>query len=348
MAYSLLAHLYPFIKGSQEDIATLSLQYLLSQSERLNKAFTKRMADNMNIELPNTLQYQCQVSGEGEEKERPDMAGLNSDGKEEILCEMKFYATLTTNQPLTYIHRLKKSGGKGLMFVCPASRRTSLWAKLLDLCGNLNVEDVSDFCVCVDGVRLSIITWTEIIELLKQIAASADISYVYDIAQLEGYCNKIDSDAFVPFTADDLKADKAKREERHYQVVDEIAELLCADKNYITSKIGLKATAYRKGYTRSLYIDDYAVTINYDRSFWQDPETVETPFWFAIRNSKWEQTDNICEVLKRIPEQQKTRFWNNVIFVGVEPLQNATLSEVSEDIKNKILELINEAKANVN
>ena len=72
MAYSLLAHLYPYIKGSQEDIATFSLQYLLTQSEHLNRAFTKRIATEMDIELEDTLQYACQVIGDSEEKERPD------------------------------------------------------------------------------------------------------------------------------------------------------------------------------------------------------------------------------------------------------------------------------------
>jgi len=35
MANSLLAHLYSHIKGSQEDVATLSLQYILSNYEAL-------------------------------------------------------------------------------------------------------------------------------------------------------------------------------------------------------------------------------------------------------------------------------------------------------------------------
>ena len=42
-------------------------------------------------------------------------------------------------------------------------------------------------------------TWTEIIELLKQVAAATDVFLLPDIAQLEGYCNKLDSDAFVHF-----------------------------------------------------------------------------------------------------------------------------------------------------
>ena len=40
---ALLAHLYPHIRGSQEDIATLSLHYLLMQSPDLNAAFTRKI-----------------------------------------------------------------------------------------------------------------------------------------------------------------------------------------------------------------------------------------------------------------------------------------------------------------
>lgn len=340
MAYSLLAHLYPYIKGSQEDIATFSLQYLLSQSEELNRAFTKRLADNMQIELEDTMQYICQSTGNSEEKERPDMAGIDSDGKEVILCEMKFYATLTINQPLTYLDRLKMNNGKGLMFVCPVARRTNLWAKLKLLCSERTIEEVNNYCIKVDGINLAIITWTEIIEMLKQVASSVAITYSPDIAQLEGYCNQLDSDAFIPFTAEDISAETAKKAERYYQIMDEVMELLHADSSIATSKKGLKATAYRKGYTRSLVIDNFTITFNYDRELWKKPSSVETPFWVAIRDKDWVQTEEICERLKQFPEYQKEIFWN-MIFLSLEPLQNATFSEVCEDIKNQILEYIN-------
>ena len=127
MSYSLLAHLYPQIKGSQEDIATFSLQYLLLQSKELNRAFTKRISDIMEFNTEETLQYVCQSTGKSEEKEKPDMSALDSNGKEIFLCEMKFYATLTVNQPLTYLDRLKTNDGKGLVFVCPEARLTNLW-----------------------------------------------------------------------------------------------------------------------------------------------------------------------------------------------------------------------------
>lgn len=339
MAYSLLAHLYPYIKGSQEDVATFSLQYLLSQSKSLNRAFTKRVADIMRVDLEESLQYICQVTGESEEKERPDMAGNNSFGEEVILFEMKFYASLTVNQPLTYLERLRKKNGVGLLFVCPGVRRTSLWTKLQELCNGNKIEKVNEYCVIVEGVRMAIITWAEILELLKQVAASVDVAFLADIQQLEGYCNQLDSDAFIPFTSEDLSAEIAKKEERYFMVVDEVMDLLMADTSITTSKEGTQARAYRKGYTRSLVIDEYAITLNYDRELWKNPASVETPFWLAVRLDDWNQTHEIKDCFSIIPEQKRELLWG-LVFIAIEPLQNTTLSELCEDIKVQILKYI--------
>ena len=305
MSYSLLAHLYHHIKGSQEDIATLSLQYLLSQSEELNKAFTKLLSDQLNSNLGPTLQYCCQVTGQSEQKERPDMAGLDINCNEVVLCEMKFYATLTPNQPLTYLQRLIENNGKGLVFICPTARKTNLWSKLVELCNIYPIQAIHNDCVSVSGVKMAILTWTEIIELLKKTAGAVAVQYSSDIAQLEGYCTQLDSEAFIPFSAFDLSADIAKKADRYYQIIDDVIELIHSDKSYNTSKKGLKASAYRKGYTRSLYIDNLTITLNYDRDMWKDPTSIETPFWVGIRDVQWKQTSNIIEILNRFPENHK-------------------------------------------
>lgn len=339
MAYSLLAHLYPHIKGSQEDIATYSLQYLLVQSEELNRAFTRRVSEILDVKLEDTLQYNCQATGDSDEKERPDMAAKDKNGNEVILCEMKFYASLTQNQPGTYLKRLEKENGKGLLFVCPENRKTNLWTKLKELCSGSVIEEVSEICISVNGIKLGIITWTEILNLLNKVASSVAIEYSADISQLEGYCSQLDSEAFIPFNSEDLSAEMSIKADRYYQVIDEVIELLCADKNLKTSKKGTKATGYRKGYTRSLYIDDFTITLNYDRDLWKLPSTVETPFWVAIRDGEWDQTEEFVKVFRTIPEQKKEMFWGYT-FLALEPLQEVTLTEVCEDLKTKILAYI--------
>lgn len=335
VAHSLLAHLYPHIRGSQEDIATYSLQYLLVQSKELNRAFTKRIASVLHIETEDILQYVCQSTGNSDAKERPDMAGLDSGGSETILCEMKFYATLTVNQPNTYIDRLIQCNGKGLIFICPKARSTNLWAKLKELCQHRNIEIIDNHCISVDNIHLAIITWTEIIELLKLIASSVAVKFSADVAQLEGYCEQLDREAFLPFSAEDLSAEMAHKGERYYEILDEVIDLFCADEKYSTSKKGLKATAYRKGYVRYLHIDDFSISLNYDRDMWKNPECIETPFWISIRDEDWSMSNNLINKHNVFPENKKQIFWG-YIFLALEPLQNSTFAEVCEDIKRQI------------
>lgn len=339
MNNSLLAHLYPYIKGSQEDVATYSLQYLLSQSDKLNIAFTKMAAEKMNIELENKLQYLCQVTGESEEQERPDMVGSDSKGNETVLFEMKFYASLTQNQPNTYLKRLKNNNGKGLLFVCPEARKTSLWGKLKELCNDENLQEINKFCVETNGIKLAIATWKEIIDKLKEIASAEDSVFVSDISQLEGYCNKMDSDAFIPFSADDLSAKVAIKEERYYAVIDEVVELLKAETSRKCSKGG-NSNTYRTGYSARVTVDNYNLELLYDRNMWKNPETVETPFWVAISDQDRKQTEYILNKVKSLPERK----WDNSVwnwaYLALEAPQNSTKSEVCENLKSQILKYV--------
>ena len=344
MAKSLLAHLYSRIKGSQEDVATYSLQYLLTESYSLNVAFNNYIAEKTGCYIDESVHYVCQVTGKSDKKERPDMVGVDKFGNEKVICEMKFYAGLTQNQPLAYLDRLKQVQGDCLMFVCPKARITSLWGKLNEICSERNIEEISECCIKVDDMCMGIMTWTEIINYLKQVASVSAPELMADISQLEGYCEQLDEEAFIPFSGEELTAENAIRAERFYAVIDETMNLLMADKQLKTSTNKLKATAYRKGYTRSLYVDDMTISLNYDRDLWKSTSSVETPFWVAIRNAEWVQTDDIVHKLSALPDMyREDKLWG-MIFVALEPLQNATLNEICEDFKGKIIKLLNDCK----
>lgn len=339
MAKSLLAHLYSRIRGSQEDVATYALQYILSQSDDLNGAFNKILSDKLNEEIPTGTQYICQVTGNSEEKERPDMAGIDSNGKEVVLCEMKFYASLTHNQPMTYLKRLKQENGKGLVFVCPRARITSLWGQLVEITENEGYSKLSEYCMEGEGTKLSIVTWSEIIEYLKQTAASCAPLLMSDIVQLEGYCAQLDDEAFIPFTEDDLSSEMAIRGERYYAVIDEVERILKKDKYHKVEKNGYHTTANRNGYCCFVLIDGYAVTITYDRGMWKESSTVDTPFWMSIKKyitkARWERDELLEKKLASVPMIKKQDV-SYGLMLALEPLQNATLQEVSENIVRQI------------
>ncbi len=339
MAESLLAHLYSKIKGSQEDVATLSLQYIISSSAKLNDAFNRLLSESLNIQLDSDITYSCQSVGEN--SERPDMSGLNRDGKEVILCEMKFYAGLTSNQPNGYLDRLVKEGGKALAFVCPEQRRVSLWNKILELC-NENGRDVLEengFRAKVDGISMTVVTWAEIIEILRRTASSVAIEALPDIAQLSGFCDMMDNTAFVPFSSEDLGPEIARREERYFLVLDRLFDTLVANNDIEASGKGLKSSPNRNGYTKYIKINDYSVALIYDRTAWTDMTSAETPFWFYFNDDDWDQTDELKSKLKAIPEYERFVFGNK-IGIALHPLLDAQIDEIATDMMNQILDVI--------
>ena len=340
---ALLAHLYSHIRGSQEDIATYSLQYIIAASSELNHAFTRLVSEALHCDVPDTLNFVCQSVGDNQE--RPDMAGIDVDGKEQILCEAKFYAGLTDNQPNTYLDRLVQKQGIGLVFICPAVRKQALWGRLLELVEDRKVVEKSEYCVSVDGALMSILTWNEVVSALKSTAASAALKYVSDVEQLEGFCQQMDSDAFIPFSAEDIGPIVARKEERYFRVVDELIEYLKSDKSLNPSTKGVKATAYRKGYGRAVNARGYWVCVNYDRDLWANPSTCETPFWVAIREgSDWKQHDYILRAFKRFPAADKESMWN-MTYLALHPLLNGTLDEVVRDMKSQIMRYIDAVDA---
>ncbi len=341
MANSLLAHMYSRIRGSQEDVATIALQYLVSQSNDLNHAFTHLLENKLRIEIAESLQYTCQAVGD--DKERPDMAGTDQNGIEVVLCEMKFYAGLTQNQPLTYLARLKTHDGAGLVFICPKSRLTSLWAKLIELCTDQSVATVDNHCVSVNGVHMAIVTWAEVIETLCSVATATSSAYLSDIQQLKGFCEQMDSDAFIPFAPEDLTADKAISMERYFAVVDEVYDLLWTDQNISTSAMG-KAVSYRTGYERKMRIDDIPVFFSFDRGMWKTNTSLESPFWVAIGDHEMQASANFKQFLFSVEDIRKEDGVWSLVYFPLEAPIDSTLDEVCAELKRQILSYLALAK----
>lgn len=350
MAHSLLAHLYSRIRGSQEDVATIALQYLLSQSDVLNQAFTQLLATTLHITLEKQLQYTCQSVGEN--NERPDMSGTDSSGQEQVLCEMKFYAGLTENQPIGYLNRLQSNGGLGLVFICPSARKIALWSEILARCPKENVTHLAAGCVCIGETHLAIMTWSDVLAHLHHAAEHSAAACLSDLYQLEGYCEQMDKAAFIPFSAEDLAADAARKAERYYDVIDQLVELLCAD-NELDAAITGRASTYRyygdtPGYERKLTIGSaLQIAIAYDHALWKSPTSIETPFWISIRNFNGDQPQSFHKQFLKIPEKQKDNAAWSSCYLALEAPRGETMDSVCQNLKQQVISYLDLFRANV-
>ncbi len=343
MAYSLLAHLFPRIKGSQEDVATYSLSYILEQSPVLNEAFTKKICSKLHIEAGERLSYNCQDADA--EFGRPDIAGYEA-GTLKILCEAKFYAGLTINQPVSYLKRLSGTESSGVMFICPKNRIVALWDKVVSLVeeAGLSAEKVDDKCMDYSGTRMSIISWSEIIAELLLVATERQPEMIGDLRQLEGFCSKVESEAFVPFNDDDFSIQTARNIDRYYEVVDQVHSVLKTHKELAPTSKGLRNSPRWQGYSAYLVLGGKGVSVDYIRKLWKEPTSECTPFWCHIRDiedGKWKLTERMNRFLASLDSRKVETFYGDP-YMALIPKPYQTLEETAEDLANQILEYLQE------
>lgn len=123
---SLLGQSYSRIKGSQEDIASEGLTYILQRSKSARLAINKIIKSDCGLDFEDLI-FSTQNSGKN--LERPDIPGFDANGKEVLILEAKFWAALTDNQPMEYLKRLKQNSA--LVFICPKPRVRPVFGELL-------------------------------------------------------------------------------------------------------------------------------------------------------------------------------------------------------------------------
>lgn len=274
----LLCHIANSIGTSAEDIATMSLHYILQNSPIAKEALLNFIGTELAIDFEQELHFEIQSCGEN--KERPDMSLRNQSNDEILLFEMKFWAGLTNNQPNAYIERLKKKNGKGLVFICPNSRLISLSREIAELAkyetqmGRLLQKN--------DFPSILIMSWEELIDLLETRLQSEP--FYNDLLQLKGLTGEMNNQDFRPFSLCDLSSDMATRIIDYYRIVDKIADSLIIH-NFCNSK-GLQASPQKDGYCRYLKVESSAtgIGISYSCNLWQKGLNGKTsPFWIAFQ-----------------------------------------------------------------
>ena len=227
-----------------------------------------------------------------------------------------------------------------MVFICPKNRIISLWGELLRLCPQHDYQLEDELrepkYTKVDGLSMAIVSWISVIDILRQALSTEHSSLLNDLIQLQGLCELMDENSFLPFVQEDFGVDRARRITSYYNIVDRVAEELI-NKLHASMK-GLKATPQYAGYSRYLTLGNYGIAILFNCRNWES--YAETPFWLEIReieNNKWvfaiNARNKLSDYENRIP---KLLFANEKLGALLFPLFAPAYKTENEVIKNLI------------
>lgn len=336
---SLLGHFYNKIRGSQEDIASEGLTYILNESTNARKTISDLIKSETGLNF-NDLAYYTQNAGE--KLKRPDISAINEKGKEVLLIEAKFWASLTSNQPNEYLNRL--GDNTVLIFIVPSLRIKPIFEEVLTRVKNLC--DEPDIEIETNRIRLKsnnkfilVNSWKEILIPIKtELDNDNDQRLLSDINQLIGLCETIDNDSFQPIIDEDLSPSIPKKINSYYEIVDKVVDEL-KSRNIELSTKGLVKTPQRYGYHRYFKINNYAFSMSLKLNLWA--EYSDTPFWLLIwkdSKPKWSIPKDLaasCKILSKT--LNKTLVETSAeLCISLNPKVNDTEDVLVNDLANQV------------
>jgi len=348
---SLLGQFYTRIKGSQEDIASEGLTYVLQRSLAARQALNNVIQTDSGLTFGD-ISYSSQSVGEN--LERPDISGIDKDGKEVVLLEAKFWAALTNNQPVGYLNRL--GDNTVLLFIVPTLRVRPVFNELQMRLKQAGIEFETynntkhAFSVKHNqkSQKLIVRTWKEILQPIRLSLAQTDEQVsLSDITQIIGFCETIDNNSFQPYQDEDFAPSIAKKINSYYDIADKVVDEL--KKRDLADTTDLKATPQKYGYTRYFKMQaTIGCSLNVRFDFWE--KFADTPFWLCLKDDisdgrNWTQTEPFKEKTKTaVAKAAVIPYENNKreLFVPIYPLTDKTEDIVIEDMANQIVKLTDE------
>ena len=345
---SLLGQFYTRIKGSQEDIASEGVVYVLQRS------FVARQALNKIIQADSGLVFEdinYLAQSVGDNLERPDISGIDKNGKEVIILEAKFWASLTDNQPVEYLRRL--GDNSVLMFIVPTLRVRPVFNELQMRLTNAGISFVPDNANHSFNIgrnqKLIVKTWKQILDTIRlHLVQANEHTLLSDIDQIIGFCEIIDNNAFQPYQSEDFSPSIAKKINSYYDLADKVIDEL--KKRGIADTANLNATPQKYGYTRYFRMGTMGLSLNLRFDFWEKSQIMETPFWLLLKDDTstgkyWKQTEPFKVKIKNaaiknsiIPYERN----KEELFIPVLPLTDKTEDIVINNIANQIVKLVDE------
>jgi len=340
---SLLGQFYNRIKGSQEDIASEGLRYILQNSDLSKSIINSQIKSKTNIQLPE-LNYVSQASKI--DLGRTDISGIDINGNEIIIFEAKFWASLTENQPISYLKRLPFNSV--LIFICPSLRKNSLYIELDKKLKEQKLEFETDENLLKfeleDNKFILIQSWTEILLPIKTILqANNKDNLVSDIDQILGFCEVIDKNSFIPLTDKDLSPEIGRSISSFFELVNEVISELSKSKYYSRGTL-TEGKPKEFGYYKYRNYNGYIITFGLNFGYWA--KLADTPFWLQVDGPDFKQTPELKIKLKSVSSIiSKPIFETNAdLFFPIYPAKYEDKNSVIKNMVEQIDEIFNELR----
>ena len=279
---------------------------MLNSSAVAKRAFLRYVAQT-KVQLPGTLHFRTQAVGE--DNAIPDLVGKDSESREVLLVEAKFWAGLTGNQPVTYLRRLPGEADGLLLFVAPARRFDTLWAELLQRCRNEDFaveqsqNDIAGELRAIEvGTRhtLALTSWRAILAyMLRALETEGERQTASDVQQLQGLCERMDSGAFLPLRAEELFSDTGRRIVQYCQIVEEVVRE--AEAAGVASTKGLRPTSSAAFYGRDFRLAGHQCHLSFNGVLWG--RLRDTLLWLRLDHlqSKLWLRDTLVDLERKQP-----------------------------------------------
>lgn len=284
---TLFGHLALSFGSHPENLATEALHFVLARSAEARRLFATALSRS-GATVPADLRFVTQAADE--KGAIPDLVGLSPLGGEMVIVEAKFWAGLTPRQPNAYLDRLPPGGL--LAFVAPALRFESLWPELLTRCREKGRGFVADgggpdwrVAALYDGRRLALTSWRAILaDLHAGLVQANEPAVAADVLQLQGLAERMDADAFLPFTSEELTSNLGRRIIQFGQLVDAVRDKLSAER--VADTKGQQSSGSKHGeYSQYFRLHRAGCRLYFNPYGWKNHGY---PIWLEVRDPSFQ------------------------------------------------------------
>ncbi len=303
---SLLSHI-AFRFPSQENLATESLVYIVRESPAAKRGLLSFVHHHLAMELPESVVFHSQESNS--DRSIPDIIGYTLEGKKVIVIEAKFWAPLTAYQPVSYLQQLPLEESAVLLFVAPAKRLNILWDELLKRCTTANLyPEGEDKILVASDLRMrrignshfmALTSWRALLaHIVHGLSAETDIAAHSDLHQLQGLCDRMDEEAFLPICSEELTSTLPTRFLQFVELIDEVGNALMGK---LASPNGNWTWS---GQTRWIPLKIHGFNCNLQMSppHWKTFRS--TPFWLSVTDSQGKVTQSVKDALMSLQHEE--------------------------------------------